>query len=154
MYRPVIPAFLFVLGMAVPATALADAPATPVPAPIRAQRYLFTVSVHDADRIDALLSRAEALAKSTHQAPGQPGIALVLHGPELKLFSNRDASRNKALIDKAARLDAEQVIEIKACKTKMDELQIGDRDLPEFIEVVPYGPAEEQRLRALGYVYL
>jgi hypothetical protein len=31
---------------------------------------------------------------------------------------------------------------------------IREQDVPGFIELVPYGPDEEERLRRRGYVYL
>jgi intracellular sulfur oxidation DsrE/DsrF family protein len=36
----------------------------------------------------------------------------------------------------------------------MKRLGIGEEDIPAFIELVPYGPDEEMRLRRNGYVYL
>jgi intracellular sulfur oxidation DsrE/DsrF family protein len=57
-------------------------------------------------------------------------------------------------VDQAARLDAAHVIEVKMCLTEMHHLGLRKEDIPGFIELVPYGPDEEERLRRSGYVYL
>jgi intracellular sulfur oxidation DsrE/DsrF family protein len=36
----------------------------------------------------------------------------------------------------------------------MRRLGLRKEDIPAFIELVPYGPDEEERLRRNGYVYL
>ncbi|OGI52816.1 MAG: hypothetical protein A2809_02035 [Candidatus Muproteobacteria bacterium RIFCSPHIGHO2_01_FULL_61_200] len=82
------------------------------------------------------------------------GIALVLHGPEIEIFAKRNYSRFQRTVDQAARLDAEHIIEIKMCRTEMRNRGIKEEDVPAFIEFVPYGPDEEERLRREGYVYL
>jgi intracellular sulfur oxidation DsrE/DsrF family protein len=57
-------------------------------------------------------------------------------------------------VDRAARLDADGVVEIKICRTEMRSRGIHGDDVPGFIEFVPYGPDEEERLLRRGYVYL
>ena len=39
------------------------------------------------------------------------------------------------------------IIDIKACQTKMRMLDIDQNELPGFIEQVPFGPAEVERLQ-------
>jgi intracellular sulfur oxidation DsrE/DsrF family protein len=117
-------------------------------------RYLFNVTLHTPDEIAGLLARAEQLAQSMHADNPRTGIALVLHGPEIEIFAKKNYPRFQKLVDQAARLDAEHVIEVKMCLTVMRRLGLQKEDIPEFIELVPYGPDEEQRLRRNGYVYL
>jgi intracellular sulfur oxidation DsrE/DsrF family protein len=57
-------------------------------------------------------------------------------------------------VDQAARLDAGHVLEVKMCLTEMRRLGLRKKDIPGFIELVLYGPDEEERLRRNGYVYL
>ena len=77
----------------------------------------------------------------------------MLHGEEIAIFSRKNYGRYRALVDKAARLDASRVIDIKICETRMRHMGIRKEDLPPFIETVPYGPEEIRRLRRRGYVY-
>lgn len=118
------------------------------------RRYMFHISLHTADEIRALLDRAEMLATTTPIADSSPGIALVLHGPEVKFFSRQNYGQYKSLVDQAARLDARRIIDIKICQTQMHSLGIRDADIPDFVDLVPYGPAEIERLERGGYVYL
>ena len=117
-------------------------------------RYLFNVTLHTPEEIAGLLARAEQLAQSMPADNPRTGIALVLHGPEIEIFAKKNYPRFQKIVDQAARLDAEHVIEVKMCLTVMRRLGLRKEDIPGFIELVPYGPDEEERLRRNGYVYL
>ena len=117
-------------------------------------RYLFNVSLHTPEEIAGLLTRAEELARTRRADNRRTGIALVLHGPEIEIFAKKNYPRFQKMVDQAARLDAGHIIEVKMCRTEMKHLGIREEDVPAFIELVPYGPDEEERLRRSGYVYL
>ena len=110
--------------------------------------------MHTPLEIEGLLARAEQLARNTRPADRRAGIALVLHGPEVEIFARKNYAKYRHIVDRAARLDADGVIEIKMCQTEMRSRGIGNDDVPGFIEFVPYGPDEEERLQRRGYVYL
>jgi hypothetical protein len=135
------------------------APSAPPPSPAAGLttedgRYLFSVTLHTPEEIAGLLTRAEELAKTRRPDSHHTGIALVLHGPEIEIFAKRNYARFRETVDRAARLNDGRIIEIKMCRTEMKRLGIGEEDIPDFIELVPYGPDEELRLRRNGYVYL
>lgn len=117
-------------------------------------RMLLNVQLHTAVEIDQLLTRAEKLSGTTRKVDNQPGIALVLHGDEVQIFNHSNKKKYRDLIDKAARLDAEGVIEIKICRQALRSMDINEDDVPGFVEIVPYGPDEEERLKKQGYIYL
>ncbi|MDH5648876.1 MAG: hypothetical protein OEY67_04405 [Gammaproteobacteria bacterium] len=117
-------------------------------------RYMFNITLHSAQEISGLLERAEMLSKTTRDLKNTPGIALVLHGPEIEIFARSNYKKYKEIVDKAAKLDGDSVIDIKICKTQMGIMGIKEEDLPGFIEIVPYGPDEEKRLKEEGYVSL
>jgi intracellular sulfur oxidation DsrE/DsrF family protein len=117
-------------------------------------RYLFNITLHTPEEIAGLLARAEQLAQTMRTDDARTGIALVLHGPEIEMFAKKNYPRFRKTVDQAARLDAAHVIEVKMCLTEMRRLGLRKEDIPEFIELVPYGPDEEERLRRNGYVYL
>jgi hypothetical protein len=134
-------------------------PAEPPPAPTTSitteeGRYLFSVTLHTPEEIASLLARAEELAKTRRPDSRHTGIALVLHGPEIEIFAKKNYERFRETVDRAARLDAGRIIEVKMCRTEMKHLGIREEDIPDFIELVPYGPDEETRLRRNGYIYL
>jgi intracellular sulfur oxidation DsrE/DsrF family protein len=117
-------------------------------------RYLFNITLHTPEEIAGLLARAEQLAKTMTSDDTHTGIALVLHGPEIEMFAKSNYPRFRQTVDQAERLDAAHVIEVKMCLTEMHRLGLRKQDIPGFIELVPYGPDEEERLRRNGYVYL
>lgn len=133
----------------------------PAPPPVQTSgfvdrdgRYMFAITLHTPEAIDALLTRAEQLATDLQKQDHRTGIALVLHGPEVEYFSNKHYGRYKSLVDKAARLNASGTVEIKICQTQMRFLGIKEDEIPDFVELVPFGPDEIKRLERSGYVYL
>lgn len=117
------------------------------------KRYVFNVVLHKAEEIDRLLTRAEKLA-GQGPVPANAGIALVLHGPEVEFFRQSNYARYKPIVDRARRLNQTGVVEIKMCRTQMRARGIGAGEIHDFIELVPFGPAEVDRLKSLGYVSL
>ena len=109
--------------------------------------YVFSVTVRTPQQLDVVLDRAEDLREQFD--PDQHGrIAIVLHGNELQLFQKRNYSSNQSMVDRARMLDEDNIIDIKACQTMMRTLDIKQSELPSFIEQVPFGPAEIDRLEA------
>ena len=108
--------------------------------------YVFSVTVSTPQQLDVVLTRAEDLRELFD--PEQHGrIAIVLHGNELQLFQKRNYSTNQSVVDRARMLDEDNIIDIKACQTMMKTLDIEQSELPSFIEQVPFGPAEIDRLQ-------
>ena len=111
------------------------------------------VSVHSLDELRVLLDRAEELAMRPQPQGEKAGVVLVLHGPEVKFFAISNYTRYKEIVDKAARLDAFDVVDVKICRTMMEKLGVERDQIPAFIEQVPYGPGEVGRLVREGYLY-
>ncbi len=137
------------------AVAAEKAPTTPLnDSTAPGARYLFRVTLHTPAEIEGLLTRAEQLARTTRPTDSGHGIALVLHGPEVEIFARKNYAKYRHIVDRAAKLDADGIIEVKMCQTEMRSRGIRDQDVPKFIEFVPYGPDEKERLQRRGYVYL
>jgi intracellular sulfur oxidation DsrE/DsrF family protein len=118
-----------------------------------AQGTVLDVSVHTLEELQVLLDRAEELAMRPQPQGVRAGIVLVLHGPEVEFFAISNYDRYKAIVDKAARLDAFDVVDVKICQSMMENLGVEQDDIPAFIEQVPYGPGEVERLVREGYIY-
>jgi uncharacterized protein len=136
-----------------PSASVFDVAAPTQPAPA-SPRYMFNVSLHTAEELRGMLARAEELAAQQPVLRSETGIALVLHGPEIRLFTKQHYATNKALVDLAERLDKNGVIDITMCQTAMRELGVKETDVPPFITFVPYAPEEIKRLQSEGFVYL
>lgn len=116
--------------------------------------YVFDITVQNATQLDAIFKRADRLKGQF--SPNEHGrIALVLHGEELRLFQKSNYREFMTIVDKARKLDKQNLIDIKACQTAMDLYQIDQSELPDFIEQVPLAPVEIERLqREKGYTRL
>lgn len=120
---------------------------------LRLPGMVLDVSVHSLDELRVLLDRAEELATRPQPQGDRAGVVLVLHGPEVEFFAISNYSRYKDIVDQAARLDAFEVVDVKICQSMLDQLNVDQEDIPAFIEQVPYGPGEVERLVREGYVY-
>ena len=120
------------------------------PAPDRA---VLDITVHTIEELEVLLERAEQLAQSPRAGDGDASVVLVLHGPEVEFFSTRNYEQYKDIVDRAARLDTLDIIDVRICQTMMAAKGIARDDIPPFIDQVPDGRVEVERLVREGYVY-
>jgi len=116
------------------------------------ERTVLDVSVHTIEGLKVLFDRAEELAMTPRSKGGDASVVLVLHGPEVEYFSIKNYDKYKDIVDQAARLDAFDVVDVRICQTMLGARGIEQHDLPSFIELVPYGPGEVERLKQEGYV--
>ena len=116
-------------------------------------KAVLDITVHTIDELKVLFDRAEQLALAPQPPGGEASVVLVLHGPEVEFFSISNYDRYKDVVDQAARLDAFDVVDVKISRTMMEIRGIPRDDIPAFIEQVPQGPEEVERLVREGYVY-
>lgn len=138
----------------VPARAAAEQETAPPADPEDSTvRGVFDISVHSIEELEVLFDRAEEVARRPRPVGGDDSIVLVLHGPEVEFFAISNYDRYRSIVDRAARLDAFDVVDVKICRTMMQQYDIGADDIPAFIEQVPNGAVEVDRLTREGYTY-
>ncbi len=121
---------------------------------IENKSYLFDITDHSLEELEALLVRAEEVSQA-HPADFEDlEIVMIIHGPDIDLFTSQNYVENKHLIDLAARLDAYDVIDMKVCEKTMSLHGVDRDDLPSFIEPVPYAPSEIKERLQDGYINL
>ena len=116
-------------------------------------KAVLDITVHTIEELKVLFDRAEELAFAPQPPGGEASVILVLHGPEVEFFSISNYDKYKDIVDQAARLDAFDVVDVKICQTMMEIKGIPRNDIPAFIEQVPLGSAEVEKLVREGYVY-
>lgn len=117
------------------------------------ERAVLDISVHTVEELEVLFDRAGKLADKLGSDKQEASIILVLHGPEVSFFSSKNYDKYKDIVDQAARLDALDIVDVKICQTMMKVQGVERDDIPSFIEQVPLGSAEIDRLVREGYVY-
>ena len=101
--------------------------------------------MQNVEQLDAILNRADQLKGQF--SPNDFGrIELILHGMELNLFRKKNYQKYMRIVEKARALDQQNLVDIKACQTVMQSLMIDQSELPDFIEQIPYAPAEIEQL--------
>jgi len=116
--------------------------------------YLFDISNHSLEELEALLKRAEEIGRLQPSNYDGLKIVMILHGPDIDWFTQNNYEHNRQLVDLAAELDALEIIDMKVCETTMSGRGVNREDIPLFIESVPYAPDEMQRLLHEGYINL
>ena len=139
--------------LAAPVTA-APAEETPTQFNIGNKSYLFDVSNHSIEELEALLQRAQEISQLDSSNYKDLKIIMILHGPDVDWFTQQNYEHNRQLVDLAAKLDAFDIIDMKVCETTMAKRGVHREDIPAFIESVPYAPDEIKRLLDAGYVNL
>ena len=117
------------------------------------KKAVLDITVHTIDELKVLFDRAEEIALAPQPPGGEASVVLVLHGPEVEFFAISNYDKYKDIVDQAARLDAFDVVDVKICQTMMEISGIPRDDIPAFIEQVPLGSAEVEKLVREGYVY-
>jgi intracellular sulfur oxidation DsrE/DsrF family protein len=136
-----------------PVTSGVSGTARPVPRETIPARGVLDIMVHTLDELRVLLDRAELLADTLQPQGENASVVLVLHGPEVEFFASGNYEKYKDIVDQAARLDAFDIVDVKICQTMMSMQGVARDDIPAFIEQVPLGQAEIERLVGEGYVY-
>jgi len=118
------------------------------------KRYLYNISKHSIEDLQSLLQRAEEITQAGTENLEGLEIVMILHGPDIGLFTLDSYDDNKELVDLAKRLDTFDIIDLKVCETAMEHFEIDRKQIPPFIESVPYAPDEFNRLSQEGYIHL
>lgn len=111
-----------------------------------ANGYLARIFLNSPDDVESALLRAEELYQRGEVSADDEPLAFVLHGPEVQIFFKDNYQKYSSIVDLAAKLSAFNVVDIKVCKTRLGVLGESDEVLPPFIETVPFGPVEVDRL--------
>ncbi len=118
------------------------------------KRYLYDISEHSIEDLKQLLQRAEEITQTGLDEFEDLEIVMILHGPDIGWFTIDNYNDNRELVDLAKRLDTFDIIDLKVCETTMENMEIDRKQIPAFIESVPYAPGELIRLSNEGYIHL
>jgi len=144
----------FALVVAMPAARAAGASPESAPAATyQPDKVVYDVAIDTTERFSRLLDRVSYLG-SIYADPFTASIVLVLHGPEVRFFANKDRAQYKDLVERAQGLALGEIIQFRMCQVAAKAYGLGPRDLPEFIQLVPMGDAEVVQLQRKGYAFM
>ena len=129
-------------------------PIVPPAEGIDSGRYVADINVHTVEELQTLFGRIEQLLQRPRGADEAPLISVVLHGPEVEFFALNNYAEHKAVVDQAARLSALGAVDVSICQSQMRARGIDPDQVPAFLDQVPYGPGEVERLVGDGYVLM
>ena len=118
------------------------------------KHYVADINVHTVEELEVLFARVEQLLERPRGADEVPLISVVLHGPEVEFFALQNYQEYKSLVDHAAKLSALGAVDISICQTQMRVRGIESDQVPAFLNQVPYGPGEVERLIDDGFVVM
>ena len=121
---------------------------------IENKSYLFNIAEHSTSELQALLERAEEVTATQSPEYQDLEIVMVIHGPDIELFTQQSYAENQNLIDLAAKLDAYEIVDMKVCEATMKNRGVDREDIPKFIDSVPFAPIEIQNRLNDGYINL
>ena len=108
--------------------------------------YLARIGYNDPEQLNEALERVQAFYEENEgETPSSP-ISIVVHGPEVEVFAKGNYEEYKNIVDRAAQLAAFGVLDIAVCETRLGIDGVEMSEVYPFVNTVPFGPAEEDRL--------
>ena len=108
--------------------------------------FLARIETDSPDEVFKALQRAEELYRQGIASKVDNPLAFVLHGPEVTIFLQQNYLQYQEIVDLAAKLTALDIIDLRVCLTRLDELGEGSSELLPFVGTVQIGIEEERRL--------
>ena len=118
--------------------------------PLLDSRVYLQISPDGRDDLEALFQALEDSVAADE--PQSEPVIIVLHGPEAVPFIRANYLAHRSLVDRAAKLQAFNRIELRMCETWMRRNGYDANDLLPFVSTVPFAPAQVEQLEREGYV--
>ena len=117
-------------------------------------KLLADIRVHSAEELEKVLSRVNKLFLEGGIDERHDPVVFLLHGEEARTLYKQNYTRNKNVVDLAAKLSAFDVVDIRVCEVWSEGKGLDNNRLQPFVETVPFAPSEKKRLvREEGYQY-
>lgn len=113
---------------------------------IESPGFLARVNLNEPAEVAAIFQRADDYFLTHRLEMKLPPIVVVLHGPEIEIFTRQNYRQYRDIVDLAAKLTALDVVDVRICETRMGLEGIEKADLMPFVGTVPFGPDEIDRL--------
>ena len=113
----------------------------------QSQKVVYDVTANSIVELAHVIDRVSSLNNITGSDPFESSIIVVLHGPEVRFFSQENYPKYKMLMDRAQSLTVGTTIKFKMGQLTAKYYGYEPENLLGFIQLVPLGDAEIIRLQ-------
>lgn len=124
------------------------------PSTYNPSKVVYDISDPDAKALGMMLDRANLLQNIYQNDVFESSIVFVIHEGAVPLFGRGKKNRHPDIMQRAQSLAMGEIIQFRICKASAAMQGYNDRDIQEFVKMVPMADAEIIRLQKEGYAYL
>ena len=112
---------------------------------------IFTVREYDEDALYWVLPRVEQYMLELRQRFPKLQIAMMSHGDEIISLSQENKHKHKTTHKLLQKLVTQNNLLFHICGTMAHMSGLDPDDFPDYVDVVPYGPAQVEDYLSLGF---
>lgn len=112
---------------------------------------IFTVLEYDEDALYWVLPRVEKYMQELRQRFPKLHIAMVSHGDEIIALSQKNKHKHKKTHKLLKKLVVHNNLIFHICGSMARMNELDPDDFPDYVDVVPYGPAQVEDYLSLGF---
>lgn len=116
----------------------------------RPEGVVFHIYEQEEDALEWVLPRIVLYTRWIHEVWPEIPVAVVTHGSEMLALASAE-TETYPQVHKYAQELAESDVMIHVCGTFSQTMGLSVEDFPRYIDVVPFGPAQIEDYRYLGY---
>ncbi len=112
---------------------------------------IFTLREYEDDALEWVLPRVASYLTTIHKKFPDLPVAMLSHGDELMAASTDQIPEFRSMHRLLRQLIDEQGLVFHICESAASMNGLDEADFPDYVSVVPYGPAQVENYLALGY---
>jgi intracellular sulfur oxidation DsrE/DsrF family protein len=120
----------------------------------RPSKVVYDFSNPDPEILGLMLDRANLLQKIYQNDVFDSSIVFVIHEGAVPLFGDAEKKRFPEIMRRARGLALGDIIQFRICKASAAMQGFSEKNLQDFVKMVPMADAELVKLQQDGYAYL
>lgn len=115
---------------------------------------VFEIVGGDSDSLQRAIKRIKTYSEQLHQVHADLLITVVTHGYEQFTLTKAKDAEHPELHQQVQSIVKDDRIAIEVCGTFADMMEVAHDEFPDYVDVVPQGPAQIQSYEHEGYVII
>jgi intracellular sulfur oxidation DsrE/DsrF family protein len=112
---------------------------------------IFVIKEYDVDALEWVLPRVEHYLFLLHKKLPELPVAMMSHGDELIAASTTHKAKYPSMHKLLLKLTKKDGLVFHICNTAARMNGLSESDFPDYVNVVPFGPAQVEDYLAIGY---